>query len=599
MSAAPRLCEAYNERPSALEALLAHAESLRLAGRIGEAESVLTEAITIVPERPDAYRALALLQARDGRDLDAFSTCATMLARGGHDDAATLALAADILLFLHIRHASLLTRQTEPARLDLQALGLLHVAPMLLAPEFLTRARALAQAAVERAPRDTAAHATLAECELRAGYASAARRAAEHAVACAPVASALMVRALASYADHREGSALDHLQSPPLTEFAPSLGMGHLVSARIDGSYAPADFAHDPGRLAWTIPYSVHHDGRLFERSVRVQVGPSQARTIRGGRVVGDHFFPLDPTDRAYIHGVIEDPDVQFATPRCHDMPAVLARSRNTVLWGGTDRRLLLHTPTVERERSGRAFLLASNYSASYYHWTLDALGRLSACPEVLADPEMLFVVPTPMLSFQVESLAWLGITLDRVVQVAHDEIVGFDELVVVHHRKDGNCSDAGVIRWLRDHLTIPQLVPPPPPSGRLYVRRGGSALTNRVLNEADVERVFRDFGYAVVETASMTVAAQRDLFSTAARVAGPIGTGLTNLLFAPSGTQTLLLGQRGFVSPSYSALAVALGHRVRYVLGAEKQSPFIYPHWDVVIDLQELRTALEQGEGD
>jgi len=40
-------------------------------------------------------------------------------------------------------------------------------------------------------------------------------------------------------------------------------------------------------------------------------------------------------------------------------------------------------------------------------------------------------------------------------------------------------------------------------------------------------------------------------------------------------------------------ALANAMGHSVRYVLGTEQQSPSVYPHWDFQLDTSELRQAL------
>ena len=575
------------------DALVAHADALKRAGRLDDAEAVLRDAVTVAPDNVAAYRALALLQADDYRDLEAFATCATMLSRAGHGDVETLRLAAELLLFLHIRHATLVTRQAEPGRLDFRAIGVPDVAPMVLAPEFLRRARALAQAAVGIAPNDVTAQTTLAECELRAGYASAARRGAERAVACEATTGALVARALASFADHREAAALELLRQPQLTELAPELGTGQQLFLRADGAFAPGTIASDPERRSWTIPYLVHHGGQAHARTVTVQSGPASARTIPGGRVVGDLFFAIDRSDRAYVHGVVDEPDVQFGTPRCHDIPAVLANRRNCVLWADADRRLLLHSPAAERVRGGRAFLLASNFSANYYHWIADALGRLSAAPELLNDPDVRFVVPSPLHPFQVETLAWLGISLDRVVQVASDEIVEFDELVVVSHRKDGGCSDAGVWQWLHDRLTIPAISVAPTPTRRLFLRRGSAAGMRRLLNESAAESICLAHGFESIQVASLTVAQQRDLFSEAALIVSPVGASLTNLLFAPKGARTILFGQRGYVVPCYNALAEAMGHSVRYVLGTEEQSRFVYPHWDYRIDEAELRTAL------
>mgnify|MGYP000089838884 CR=1 FL=1 len=575
--------------------LVVHADAIEEAGRADETERVLREALIIAPDRPEAYRALAIRQAKDGRELESFATCATLLGRTGLHDGESLRLCAELLLYFHIRHAMLVTRQTEPTRLDFRAIGVPDVAPMALATEFLPRARGLAMAAVRALPHDAIAHVTLAECELRAGYASSARRSAERAVACASTPATLFTRALATFADHRESSAFDQLSAPILTESAPALGVGHRLSCRIDQSPETSGGTSDRGRETWSIPYRVRVGEKSFNRAVAVRTGPASARVIPGGRVVGGLFFALDPNDRAFIHGVVDEPDVAFAMPRSHDFPAFLAKQRNVVLWSGADRRLALQTPTAERHRGGRAFLLATNFSENFYHWVLDALGRLSAMPAVLNDPDVRFVVPTPLAPFQVETLAWFGITLDRVVQVAQDEIIGFDELIVVHHRKDGGCSDRGVIRWLCDHLTIPTLTPSEPPTRRLFLRRSGSSTMRRLLNEADAEALCTEFGFESVDTGRMSVSEQRDLFAQASHVVAAVGASLTNLLFVPSGARTVLMGQRGYIVPCYNALADALGHTVCYVLGTESPSGFVYPHWDFTVDLQELRAALDE----
>ncbi|HEX4936618.1 MAG TPA: glycosyltransferase family 61 protein [Gemmatimonadaceae bacterium] len=593
MTAAPRFPTPPSIAAAPADALVAHAQALTSANRHAEAEAALRDALTLAPDHLPAYRALALLQAHDYRDLEAFSTCAAMLTRAGRADAETMQLAAELLLFLHIRHAALVTRQAEPERLDFRPLSVPEVAPMVLAPEFLARARALAQTAVALAPHDALAQATLAECELRAGYAHSARRNAERAVACEATAGTLLTRALATFADRDEDVALGLLRQPQLTEVVPALGAGRQGAHPVDDALAPATVADDAARRAWRIPYRVYHDGRAHARVVTVRTGASAVRVLRQARVVGDLYLALDRDDRAYLHGLVDEPDVQFGIPRCHDLPAVLGQGRNCVLWSTDDRRLLLHSPTAERVRGGRAVLLASNFSANYYHWIADCLGRLAALPEALNDPDVRFVVPSPLQPFHVETLGWLGISLDRMVQVAPDAVVEFDELTIVQHRKDGACTDASIWRWLRERLTLPALGGAPAPGRRLYLRRGGAAM-RRLLNEPEVEAICREYGFEGIETASLTVAERRDLFSQATAVVAPVGTSLTNLVFAPSGATTLQLGQRGYLVPCYNALAEALGHSVHYVLGVEQHARSVYPHWDFRVDPATLRRALE-----
>ncbi|MGI8424385.1 MAG: glycosyltransferase 61 family protein [Chloroflexota bacterium] len=54
-----------------------------------------------------------------------------------------------------------------------------------------------------------------------------------------------------------------------------------------------------------------------------------------------------------------------------------------------------------------------------------------------------------------------------------------------------------------------------------------------RVANEADVIRALRPLGFEVVHAERLTFAEQIRLFSEAAVVIGPHGSGMTNVLFA------------------------------------------------------------------
>lgn len=579
-------------RPPSLDprhTLVHRAEALADSGKVAEAEALLRSCITESPAFGEAYRALALVLANGGRDIDAFQLCAEMLTRA--PGAESYVRAAEVLLFLHLRHASLITRQDEPVRLDFRAIGVENVAPMVLAPTFLGRALQLSRIASAELPTSALAHATQAECELRAGFPRAARKAAQRAIECERSVAAVVAGAFAAFADHRERDAITTLRSAPMSTYAPSLGSGELLTLRVDRAFAPTAVATDRARSAWAIPYEVQHAGSSYARTVTVRTGAPEMRTIRRGRVVGGLCIPLDDTCRAFVHGVVDEPDVAFATPRFHDLPAQLAPRRNTILTAADDR-LLLHSPGTPRTIEGRAFLLNSNFGSNYYHWIADVLGRLAVNPAVIDDPDMRFVVGSPLQPFQVETLQWMGIELDRLIQVGDDEIASFDELLVVHHRKDGGCTDAGVWRWLRERLGGSSLTTTQ--KRRLYLRRSGSVM-RRLLNEERAAEICQEHGFESIDTATMTVDAQRKLFAEASTIVSPVGASLTNLLFAPAGAQLVLFGQRGYVVPCYNALAEAMGQSVCYVLGTEQQSRFPYPHWDYTIEDEELRAALSR----
>eukprot|EP00947_MAST-08B_sp_MAST-8B-sp1_P000462 g462.t1 len=68
--------------------------------------------------------------------------------------------------------------------------------------------------------------------------------------------------------------------------------------------------------------------------------------------------------------------------------------------------------------------------------------------------------------------------------------------------------------------------------------------------------------GLRVFDASGLSMAAQAELFAGARVILGPHGAGLTNMLFAPAGTQVIELPMRPHVNRCFGYLAHALGHR-------------------------------------
>jgi hypothetical protein len=79
----------------------------------------------------------------------------------------------------------------------------------------------------------------------------------------------------------------------------------------------------------------------------------------------------------------------------------------------------------------------------------------------------------------------------------------------------------------------------PAPAHHRLYVNRG-DARKRRLKNEAELWPLFAAKGFQSVAAAKFSFRDQVALFSEASAIAGPHGAGLSHILFAPPGVQTL-----------------------------------------------------------
>ena len=77
--------------------------------------------------------------------------------------------------------------------------------------------------------------------------------------------------------------------------------------------------------------------------------------------------------------------------------------------------------------------------------------------------------------------------------------------------------------------------------SRRLYVRRLQSE-KRCISNHAHIERLFAACGFDIVYPGAMNYQEQVSLFSQASHIAGSLGAGMANLLYAPAGAEILLI---------------------------------------------------------
>jgi capsular polysaccharide biosynthesis protein len=77
--------------------------------------------------------------------------------------------------------------------------------------------------------------------------------------------------------------------------------------------------------------------------------------------------------------------------------------------------------------------------------------------------------------------------------------------------------------------------------SKRLYISREGMANRN-MENEAEIRSCFEAHGYVSVHPERMTLREQASLFAAATHIAGPLGAGLANTVFAPEQAEILMI---------------------------------------------------------
>ena len=195
--------------------------------------------------------------------------------------------------------------------------------------------------------------------------------------------------------------------------------------------------------------------------------------------------------------------------------------------------RRLAVTP-LERPVHRRGTVAWLRQEDNYGHWQLLALPLLRYYREALGgDADFYYLGPT-VRSYQVETLAMLGIPEERILR----EAVTADRLLVAVVDRRGGAFGEG---YESESLLFAARSLPPsryaretPARRRLFVSRAG-ADRRRLLNEAACMEALDEFGVELVATETLTVVDEIALFGEAELIVGGHGAGLVNCAFAPS----------------------------------------------------------------
>lgn len=222
----------------------------------------------------------------------------------------------------------------------------------------------------------------------------------------------------------------------------------------------------------------------------------------------------------------------------------------------------------------------------SYYHWVMEALGRLLLLgPRLAADPTLQIILPKDGKGdgFIAQFLALLPVPLapTRILWYntrdgPNSERVRVGELLypdwdpVRHTDSDEpvHClAPRSVLRMIRESFSAPN----PPSTGNksrpllVFVTRRGQTMRRLVNEEALLEALRQDAGPDFYEIAlfdgdSSSVRETIALFSRATVVVGVHGGALANIVFCGEGATVVELGLRSPATRHYAHAAMALG---------------------------------------
>jgi Glycosyltransferase 61 len=208
-------------------------------------------------------------------------------------------------------------------------------------------------------------------------------------------------------------------------------------------------------------------------------------------------------------------------------------------------------SPPVTRVSGRHASLISLWSRNNYHHWMFEALPRLATL-HASGVPYDGIIVPKDLKVFQRESLQLFGITDDLLVPF-HGTHLQPDELVWAAPLSPFEQPTPYEIEWLRRMNRHP----PSAATERLYLRRPG---VRQIANEAAVLGLLDKHGFRSVDSGTMTVSEQIEIFSKARFIVGAHGAAFSNGVFSRKLTAIELFHDY-HVNISTTAALVAAGH--------------------------------------
>ncbi len=218
----------------------------------------------------------------------------------------------------------------------------------------------------------------------------------------------------------------------------------------------------------------------------------------------------------------------------------------------------------------------------NFAHWLTEVLPRLACLPDFPSETRIL--IPEPLQPFQVKTLEWLGV-LDRCkpapgasLRIADYYFSGPPCMIV--------CYSPYSVHFLREKF-LGRAAMPDPPRRCFYLRRKGRY--RGVVNENVLFEFFEKLGWAIVDTAAISLDEQIALFKNAEAIVAVHGAGLANLAWCSAGCKVLELCPSRYLNSAYEWMAMVVGAEYRYLLFPSDHA------LNCFVDLSSIKGVLSQ----
>lgn len=309
---------------------------------------------------------------------------------------------------------------------------------------------------------------------------------------------------------------------------------------------------HDGEHLRRPMPQGVPADHWVFERWEHYDTARTFTLEIRDGLVVGNYAANITPG------GILDyESSTYFGVTGWREHPVYL-RPR---------------LPAATYVEGSVASLATRGSHGNYYHFLMDVLPRWGVLQETMPGvvPDRFYVNRTTRYHQQL--LAMVGLGGIQTIEPAEDRAVRADRLLVPCIPNEHLVAPTWTTSWLKEHLPASTAKDLPT---RLYITRGQTRNTRRLVNEDSVMAGLARRGFVRFDPGQHTVQEQIDHFAAAEVIVAPHGAALANLAFCSPGVRVLELFAPRYVNPCYWAIAsnVPESHYRYVVCGPDPRPP-------------------------
>lgn len=227
-------------------------------------------------------------------------------------------------------------------------------------------------------------------------------------------------------------------------------------------------------------------------------------------------------------------------------------------------------------------FYLDGEHTEHFGHLTLEVVSRLwglQHCPKNIK-----IATSNRKLQMLEGFLEPFGIGADRIIQIKEPTL--FKNLVIASqsYYLEGSASPQAREVW----KTIGDYYEKPGTPKNVYISRSKWTKQRSLVNEANIEAVFKQAGYEVVHPEEIPFSEQVAIFRGAQKIAGPSGSGMYNCIYCRKEADVTLLVSEKFMTPNDALIHSMIGSNASYLVGRtldDGKNP-MFANWELDEDL-------------